>query len=181
MCDYSQEVRCACKGVGGSVAKKCVLIYFTSPRLTPSLLGATGDAIRAVAREGPHLSKHGAQAQLGWRSCQSVYDSSCLIVPSCHNGVFPCHLFIQTCVKQHGLLPCLLRTLGISIQWCWLKQLASCFLGWVFPPRVVFCLGLEKGPRTRSREYPTSSHPAGSGRVGSTAIQRTRCSVVVVV
>ena len=38
MCDYSQEVCCSCKGVGGSVAKERVLVFLTSPRLTSSLL-----------------------------------------------------------------------------------------------------------------------------------------------
>lgn len=52
-------------GGGGSVAMECVLIYFPSPQINPFFPGATGDAIRAVAREGSHLSKHQARAQLG--------------------------------------------------------------------------------------------------------------------
>lgn len=101
--------------------------------INPFSPGATGDVICTVKREGPHLGKHEAWVQLGWSLHPSVYDSSCLITPSCHNWVFPCHLFIQTLIKQYSLMPYLLRALGISIRWCWLEQLAFYSPSGVFP------------------------------------------------
>lgn len=164
-------------GGGGSVAMECVLIYFPSPQINPFFPRATGDAIRAVAREGSHLSKHQARAQLGWRLCQSVCDSSCLILPSCHNWVFPCHLFIQTLIKQHSLMPGLLKPWEYQYSDAGWNNLHPVSLAEFSHPVWSSVLDRRGDSEERVGNLQLKVTQQGHGRVGWTAIPCCRYSL----
>lgn len=100
--DYCEELCC---GSGWRCCHGVCAYLFSIPQINPFFPRAPGDAARVVVREGPHLSKHETQAQLG-EGCAEVFMTLRVLSTFPVTTPAPCHLFIQTLKKPHGLLPC---------------------------------------------------------------------------
>lgn len=144
----------------------CVPVYFP-PQINPFFPRATGGAGRVVAREGPHLSKH--EPRLSWdEGSAEVFMTLGVLSPLPVAATAPCHLFIQTLMKQHGLLPCV----GLGNIHAGLLAQAPCFLlSWLsFPPRASLCLR-RGGSEQKIGTLQARDIQQGHGRVGLTAAQ----------